>query len=102
MIQEQVFLELQKQKEIAEIEEVKNTPVLKILDAAVPPIRPSKPLRVLMVAAAMLLALFVSTSWVLLRTALRESPDLAVAVAPLARDTRRLFHRPPRSRVASE
>ncbi|MFN8178342.1 MAG: GNVR domain-containing protein [bacterium] len=102
MIQEQVFLELQKQKEIAEIEEVKNTPVIKVLDTAVPPIRPSRPMRVLMVAAALLLAAFASTTWVLLRAALRTSPDLADAVAPLAGDVRRLFRRRPRARLSPE
>lgn len=103
MIQEQVFLELQKQKEIAEIEEVKNTPVLKVLDEAVPPIRPSRPMRVLMVAAAFLLGVFASASWVLLRTSLRASPDLADAIAPLVSDVRRIFRvRPRRSRARTE
>lgn len=99
MIQEQVFLELQKQKEIAEIEEVKNTPVLKVLDVAVPPVRPSRPLRVLMVVAAFLLAVFGASTWAVFRASLRGSPDLAYALAPLAADARRVFR--PRRRERS-
>lgn len=103
LMQEQVYLELQKQKEIAEIEEVKNTPVLKILDEATPPVRPSRPMRTLMVAGGILVGLFVAVSWVLLRESLRESPDLAVALAPLSHDVARargLFRRRPLSRAA--
>ena len=96
MIQEQVFLELRKQKEIADIEAVKNTPVLKVLDDAQAPIRPSKPLRTLMVAAGLLLGAFVSVTWVLLRTALRSAPDLADALSPLAADAKRLLRVPTR------
>jgi uncharacterized protein involved in exopolysaccharide biosynthesis len=100
MIQEQVFLELTKQKEIAEIEEVKNTPVLKVLDEAVPPTRASRPMRVLMVAAAFLLSAFGAASWVIARTSLRASPDLADALAPLAGDARRILRaRPLRAKV---
>jgi uncharacterized protein involved in exopolysaccharide biosynthesis len=91
LFQEQVFVELKKQKEIAGIEEVKNTPVLKVLDEATPPSRPSKPLRMLLVAAGLLLGAFVSVSWVLLGTSLRTAPDLAAAVAPLGDDFRRLL-----------
>ena len=88
MIQEQVFLELQKQKEIAEIEEVKNTPVLEVLDVASAPIRPSKPIRSLLVCAGALLGAFVATSWVLVRTSLGTAPDVMNALAPLASDLR--------------
>lgn len=93
MIAEQVFLELRKQQEIAAIESVKNTPVLKVLDEAQVPIRPSRPLRTLMVAAGLLLGAFVAVSWVLFRTALRDAPDLAAALAPLAEDLQRVTPR---------
>ncbi len=93
MIAEQVFLELRKQQEIAAIESVKNTPVLKVLDEAQVPIRPSRPLRTLMVAAGLLLGAFLAVSWVLFRTALREAPDLAAALSPLATDLKRLLPR---------
>jgi hypothetical protein len=97
LTQEQVFLELQKQTEIAEIEEVKNTPVLKILDEATPPVKPSRPMRTLMVVGGVLLGIFVAISWVALRVALRDSPDLAAALAPISRDfarVHRVFARP--------
>jgi uncharacterized protein involved in exopolysaccharide biosynthesis len=99
LFQEQVFVELKKQKEIAGIEEVKNTPVLKVLDPAVPPSRPSRPVRALVVAAGLLLGAFGSVSWVLVHTALSSCPDLAAALAPLARDARRAGVRLPRRRL---
>lgn len=102
MIQEQVFLELRKQKEIADIESVKNTPVLKVLDPAQPPIRPSRPLRSLMVVAGLLLGAFLAVSWVVLRTAMESAPDLAGALAPLRADLRRLVPARARPRVPAE
>ena len=86
LMQEQIFLELQRQKEVAKIEEVKNTPVLNVLDSARRPDRPSRPRRVILVAMGFALGLLAAVSGVVLRTALELSPALAAALRPLGRD----------------
>ncbi len=86
LIQEQIFLELQKQKEVAKIEEVKNTPVLSVLDSATPPIRASHPKKVLLVALGFLVGVALSIVWVGGRTVLERAPHVAAALQPLGRD----------------
>jgi len=88
LMQEQIFLELQKQKEVAKIEEVKNTPVLRVLDTATAPVRPSRPKKVIVVVLGFLLGLLAAVTFVVGRTALRLSPNLASAFEPFARDVR--------------
>ena len=90
LIQEQIFLELMKQKEIAKIEEVKNTPVLRVLDEARPPVRPSHPNKILVVTMGLVLALFAAVSWIVARTALTLAPTLADALRPFGADLERI------------
>jgi uncharacterized protein involved in exopolysaccharide biosynthesis len=97
LIQEQIFLELMKQKEIAKIEEVKNTPVLRILDQARPPVRPSHPNKILVVTMGLVLALFAAISYLVIRTALSLAPNLADALRPFGTDLERIRARLPRS-----
>lgn len=59
-----VFIELKKQLEIAKIEEIKNIPIINVLDAARPPVRKSYPIRSTMVIMAFALSLLVSLGYV--------------------------------------
>lgn len=101
LMQEQIFLELQRQKEVAKIEEVKNTPVLRVLDDATPPVRPSRPKKVVIVAMGFVLGLFGAIAWVLARAALRISPETAEALRPFADDVRRITGIVRRKRAAN-
>ncbi|GJM44555.1 MAG: hypothetical protein DHS20C21_13970 [Gemmatimonadota bacterium] len=90
LVQEQIFLELQRQTEVAKIEEVKNTPVLRILDDAHAPIRPSHPKKVIVVVMGFVLSLFAVIGFVLLRSAVQLSPNLTSALQPFAQDVAKL------------
>ncbi|MBT4635008.1 MAG: helix-turn-helix domain-containing protein [Candidatus Marinimicrobia bacterium] len=57
----QVYLTLQQQLELSRIEEVKQTPILHILDHAVPPARKSSPNRALFLALSAIFGLFSSS-----------------------------------------
>ena len=57
----QVYLTLQQQLELARIEEVKQSPILHILDHAVPPIKKSSPNRGLILVLSFLLGLLFSS-----------------------------------------
>ena len=63
----QLYLTLQQQLELARIEEVKRSPILHILDFAVPSVEKSYPNRKLFFAISMLLGLAIS----ILRTLFR-------------------------------
>jgi Uncharacterized protein involved in exopolysaccharide biosynthesis len=56
-VKKEVFLTLQQQLELARIEEVKQSPILHILDYAVPPARKSSPNRVLFLVVFVFLGL---------------------------------------------
>jgi uncharacterized protein involved in exopolysaccharide biosynthesis len=51
-LNEQLFLTLKTQLEVARIEEVKNVPLVVVLDRATPPVRPSSPQRLQLLACA--------------------------------------------------
>lgn len=57
----EVYLTLQQQLELARIEEVKQSPILHILDHAVPPIKKSSPNRMLFLISSFFLGLFSSS-----------------------------------------
>ncbi len=57
----QVYMTLQQQLELARIEEVKQSPILHILDKAVPPINKSSPRRALFLFISGLIGLFMSS-----------------------------------------
>jgi len=86
LLQEQLFLELQRQKEVAKIEEVKNTPVLRVLDNAVPPVRPSRPHKVVLVAMGFVLGLMAAIGFVIAGTVLELNPALAESLRPFRQD----------------
>jgi len=62
-IVKEVYLTLKREYEMARIEEVNDTPVLTVVDAAVPPEKPSGPKRRLWVLSALVLGGMVSVSW---------------------------------------
>jgi len=64
---QQVYITLQQQLELARIEEVKQTPIIHILDRAVPPSRKSRPNRALIVVLSALFGLVVGTSVVVVK-----------------------------------
>ena len=63
----EVYLTLQKQLELARIEEVKQSPILHILDYAVPPIRKSSPNRLFFLIASIFFGIAFSSLFFLIR-----------------------------------
>lgn len=58
-----LYIELKKQYELVKLEEVKNTPVVQVLDAARPPAEESSPKRAIIVLVAGFMSLVFSTVW---------------------------------------
>jgi uncharacterized protein involved in exopolysaccharide biosynthesis len=65
-IQEEIFITLTKEYELAKIDEKEDTPVINVLDKAIPPVHKEKPKRRKIVMIAGMLGLFGGISWVLL------------------------------------
>src|ERR1043166_3139763 len=64
-----IYIELERQQEIAKIDEVKNIPVVQVLDHARPPVRKSYPPRTTIVLGTMILACLAVGAAVLIRQA---------------------------------
>ena len=60
-VKKEVYLTLQQQLELARIEEVKQSPILHILDHAYPPSKKSSPDRIIFLIVFLLLGLFFSS-----------------------------------------
>ncbi|MGA9115271.1 MAG: Wzz/FepE/Etk N-terminal domain-containing protein, partial [Bacteroidota bacterium] len=58
-----IFVELQKQSELARIDEIKNITIVNVLDAARPPVRKERPRRLLNTALVFGLALVLLSAW---------------------------------------
>jgi uncharacterized protein involved in exopolysaccharide biosynthesis len=71
-VQETVYGLLTEQYEMAKIEEAKETPVVKVLDAAVVPEKKSSPPRLLITLVGMVVALMAGSGWVLGSAAWRD------------------------------
>jgi capsule polysaccharide export protein KpsE/RkpR len=71
-IQETVYELLTEQYEMAKIEEAKETPVVKVLDAAIVPEKKSSPARLFITLVCMVVALVASSVWVLGSAAWRD------------------------------
>jgi tyrosine-protein kinase Etk/Wzc len=71
---ETLFELLSKQYELAKLDEAKDAMVIQVIDHAIPPERKSRPQRALIVALAMVTALFLSVFIVILLEPLRERP----------------------------
>lgn len=81
-----VYTELKKQLEIAKIEEIKNMPLVNVMDAARPAVKKEKPNRTLIVASSFLLTLLGSVLWVISST--RYGGSVTSLLQNLRRDTR--------------
>ena len=62
-IRQEVYLTLRREYEVARIEEVNDVPIITVVDAAVPPVRKSKPKRVLLVVVALVLTTVLGGLW---------------------------------------
>ena len=59
-IRQEVYLTLKREYEMARIEEVNDTPVITVIDVATPPVKKSKPKRILLTAIALIIGGIVS------------------------------------------
>jgi tyrosine-protein kinase Etk/Wzc len=86
-LQETLLEGMIRQYELAKLDEAKEGPSLQSVDLALPPDRKSKPARALIVIVSMLLALIVSSLFVLIRrySALARDPQDTVAREAMAR-----------------
>jgi uncharacterized protein involved in exopolysaccharide biosynthesis len=75
-----LFIELKKQYEMAKLDEIKNTPIVAVLDRAMPPATRAFPRRTFMVIISMLLAFTGSTIWFNAREVWRNKSDQMVSV----------------------
>ncbi len=66
-IKEEVYLTLNKQYELAKIDEQKSTPVINILDKAIPPVEKSKPPRRKIILFALLFGIVSGIGWALIK-----------------------------------
>ena len=64
-VRQEIYLTLKREYETARIEEVNDTPVITVVDPAVPPQRRSSPKRSVLVLMAFVLGAIASTSWAL-------------------------------------
>src|SRR5207253_2564140 len=71
-IHQEVYLTLRREYETARIEEVNDTPVITVIDVAVPPQKKSKPKRSLLVLLSLMLGTIASAVWVVGETYLRR------------------------------
>ena len=70
---ETIFELMVKQYEMAKVDEAKNTSMIQVLDAAVPPERKSKPKRALMVIMGTLMASFMAMLLAFVRAAMAKA-----------------------------
>ncbi len=99
VLQERIFVELQRQSEGARVEELRNTPMLRVLDAAHLPLQSSRPNATILATMGAVLGILVGLWIATARVSLTASPDLVEALRPLAVDwqwLRRRVH-PPRA-----
>lgn len=62
-----VYVELKKQVELARIDEIKNIPIVNVLDPARPPVKKERPRRLVITLATLLLALAGTSTYVVVR-----------------------------------
>jgi uncharacterized protein involved in exopolysaccharide biosynthesis len=63
-VRQEVYLTLKREYEMARIQEVNDTPVITVIDAAAPPTKKSKPKRLLLVSIALVVGAMLSVFWV--------------------------------------
>jgi uncharacterized protein involved in exopolysaccharide biosynthesis len=67
-----MFIELKKQYELAKLEEIKNTPVVQVLDTARPAAEKSSPKRTILVLVAGFLCFIFTTTWLVASDYMRQ------------------------------
>jgi uncharacterized protein involved in exopolysaccharide biosynthesis len=75
-LRQEVYQTLRREYEVARIEEVNDTPVLTVVDPAVPPAEPSSPRRIRMSLVAAVLGLLLGVTLAFLREYLNRSREL--------------------------
>jgi uncharacterized protein involved in exopolysaccharide biosynthesis len=70
-----LFIELEKQYELAKLDEIKNTPVVQILDVARPPAQKSSPHRVVIVVLGFLISFIFANLYWLIVEYIKSKPD---------------------------
>jgi uncharacterized protein involved in exopolysaccharide biosynthesis len=95
-----MFIELKKQYELAKLEEIKNTPVVQILDKARPPAEKSSPRRSILVLVAGFLSFIFVATWLVVIDYVRQVANknnsvsrLQVIVNDLQSDVRLIFRK---------
>lgn len=78
-----MFIELKKQYELAKLEEIKNTPVVQILDKARPPAEKSGPKRSIIVLVAGFLSFTFVTVWLVMTNYINQAATQNASVARL-------------------
>ena len=66
-VRQEVYLTLKREYEMARIEEVNDTPVITVIDSAIPPTKKSKPKRALLTSVALVLGAVLAISWLALK-----------------------------------
>ena len=74
-VNQQVYITLKQQYEIAKIEELKELPIVNILDYAEPAAEKDSPKRTLIILFNFFSGLFIGLIWVLLKISVQESGD---------------------------
>jgi uncharacterized protein involved in exopolysaccharide biosynthesis len=62
-VRQEVYLTLSREYEAARMQEVNDTPVITVIDAAIPPVRKSKPKRILLVTIALVCGVMIGAFW---------------------------------------
>lgn len=75
-LRQEVYQTLRREFEVARIEEVNDTPVLTVIDPAVPPAKPSSPKRLRMALVAVVLGLLLGVTLAFMREYLNRSREL--------------------------
>jgi len=88
--QEGIYDILARQFAAAKLDEAKDSPLIQILDEAIPPEKKSKPKRLLIVILATLVAFFVAIIWAFIKEALTRSKSDPEQDARL-KELRRVF-----------
>jgi uncharacterized protein involved in exopolysaccharide biosynthesis len=78
-IRQDIYQTLRREYEVARIDEVNNTPVLTVVDAPIPPAKPSSPRRVRMTLVALVLGLLVGATYAFVREYVSRSQELQPA-----------------------
>lgn len=87
-IGQELYLTLKREYETARIEEVNDTPVITVIDAAVAPQEPSQPRPMLWIAVSLIVGAMISVSWALAATYVERARGSA---APEYRELQRML-----------